>query len=270
MELQIHEVDYGGILHQVNGCWQGGQVVGLLGPNGAGKSTLLRLLAGLRSPSSGRVTLNGQDLRVYSPRQRALHIAYLPQELPKDIPYTVTDFVEMGLYARRGLWGSLSTVHHRRVPKALQSLNLGRYKDTPMASLSGGERQRAGLARCLVQGSPIFLLDEPTANLDLYHQLDILNRLRTFANDGYLVVLAIHDLEMAARYCTTLVLLAKGRVQVQGEPVNVLTEQRVAEVFGVPVRRFEDPYGDFIRFSFSQSEPNLQASTVDCRQEEWV
>lgn len=247
--LRLEQVSFRGILRDVTLGWVCGQLIGLIGPNGAGKSTLLRIAAGIAHPTSGGVYLKGKLLRDIPPRQRAKEMAYLPQQIPENVMFTVEQYVEMGRYPYRTPWGSLDRESREAVRQALNTLNLSRYRDVRLERLSGGERQRAGIARCIAQGSRIILLDEPISNLDLYYQVDILKRLQLLARQGYLIVVSIHNLELAARYCDTLVLLHNGQVYAHGSPPEVLTEQALLDVFRVPVKIYTDPHAGFLRVS---------------------
>lgn len=247
--LRLENVSYRDILHDVTLEWSRGQLIGLIGPNGTGKSTLLRLLVGLWKPTKGRVYLHGNPLNDITARQRAKEMAYLPQQMPENVRFTVEQYVEMGLYAYRTAWGNLARDRKDAVTHALHTLNLLPYRHEYLERLSGGERQRAGIARCIAQGSPIILLDEPTSNLDVYYQVDILTRLQLLADQGYLVVVAIHNLELAARHCSELVLLHEGRVYAHSSPIEVLTERALLDVFHVLAKTYPDPHGGFLRVS---------------------
>ncbi len=248
--VEIHQLSFDEILHPVSATWASGQMVGIVGPNGAGKSTLLRMVAGIWTPTTGSVNLNQVPLTHLSVKDRARNIAYLPQQISDECPYTVHDFVEMGRYAHRSAWGGLTKKGRSAVHQAIVQMGLHKYVDVPLSQLSGGERQRAAVARCLAQESPTLILDEPISNLDIYYQIDILERLKKLADSGYLVVLSIHHLEFAARYCTNVMLLHEGTVYAQGAVGDVLSETAVADVFSVQVKRFRDPYGNYLRFSY--------------------
>ena len=247
--LSLDNVSYRKVLSGLNLQWQYGQLIGLIGPNGVGKSTLLRMLAGVWRPTQGHVCLEGKPLHALTARQRAKHVAYLPQQMPETAVFTVRQYVEMGRYAYRTAWKGLGPDSREAVEKAIDALDLSSYSDVYLDHLSGGERQRAGMARCIAQGSRIILLDEPISNLDLYYQVDILHRLEELAKAGYLIVAAIHNLELAARYCTALVLLNKGRVYAHSSPEQVLTEQALRDVFQVSAKTYTDPYSGFLRLS---------------------
>lgn len=276
--LELSDVSYLDIVHGVSTRLDGGQLIGLLGPNGAGKSTLLRLATGVLTPTAGCVQIGEQDMRSFNPRDRARQIAYLPQQLPDDIPFTVREFVEMGRYAHRAVdrvpsasaWrtsavrqqqADTSSTRQRPsgravVDSALQRMSLTNWADAPMRTLSGGERQRAGIARCLAQESRVLLLDEPIASLDLYYQVDILQQLRKLAEEGYLVVVAIHHLELAIRFCSRFLLLHCGRMVRHGDVSEVMTEEALAEVFRIQARTYRDPFTGTLRLSVVDTDSN--------------
>ncbi|MCL6548573.1 MAG: ABC transporter ATP-binding protein [Alicyclobacillus sp.] len=253
VSLQLEGVGWREAVVNVTQTWESGRMIGLVGPNGAGKSTLLRLVAGVWRPTSGIVRWNGTPLHRLPPRERARRIAYLPQQVPDDTPYTVRQYVEMGRYAYGSPWTGYEGGGSGRaaVQRALERTGLQELADEPMNRLSGGQRQRAAIARCLAQGSPVLLLDEPIANLDLYYQTDILTQLQNLAQEGYLVVLAIHHLELAARYCTDVVMLQRGRIAGAGSPAAVLTPDTLLAVFGMGVRTYADPYTGALRLSLT-------------------
>ncbi|WP_258111639.1 ABC transporter ATP-binding protein [Alicyclobacillus sp. SP_1] len=249
--LLMEDISYGGVLENIRSEWMRGQMVGLVGPNGTGKSTLLRLLAGVNRPTLGRIYILGQLNSKISPKDRAKQVAYLPQQMPENASFTVEQYVEMGRFPYRTLFGGLDKEGREAVHRAMAVLNLLPFRNARLDQISGGERQRAGVARCLAQGSPIILLDEPIANLDVHYQLDILLYLQGLAQEGHLIVIAIHHLELAARYCDRLLLLQSGRVYAEGPPQEVLSECALEEVFQVKAKTYADPFGGHLRVSYS-------------------
>lgn len=249
--LLVENVSYFDILKNVTFGWQKGQMVGLVGPNGAGKSTLLRILAGVYRPTKGDIHVSHERISNMSPKERARQIAYLPQQITETASFTVEQYVEMGRFAYRTLLGDLDFESKLAVKQAMSTFHLLPLRSTRLDHLSGGERQRAGVARCLAQGSPIILLDEPIANLDVHYQLDILDHLQRLVQKGHLVVMAIHHLELAARYCDRLLLLSSGQVYAEGNPTDVLCEEALQEVFQVKARTYRDPFGGYLRISYS-------------------
>jgi cobalamin transport system ATP-binding protein len=211
-----------------------GSLTGLLGPNGCGKTTLLRLLAGILTPESGTVTLNARPLTELSRREIARHIAVVPQETHPAFDYTALEMVLMGRHPHLGLF-ELEGPHDLRVAHdALVATGTDHLADRAYMTLSGGEKQRVVIAGALAQSSDVLLLDEPTASLDLGYQLDVAALLSQLNRErGVTMLLATHDLNLAASVCDRLVLLREGRVIAQGKTAEVLTASRVREIYGV-------------------------------------
>jgi len=204
--------------------------VGLIGPNGSGKSTLLRCLAGLRRPSGGTVRYDGADIATWPVREKARHLAFAEQTVEADSDLRVEDVVMLGRTVHRAQWRAPDTADRSIVGAELERLGLVELADRPWQQLSGGERQRAHLARALAQRTRALLLDEPTNHLDIRHQLDLM---RIVATSAQTVVIALHDLTLAARYCDRLVLLHQGSVVADGKAEDVLTPALLREVFEV-------------------------------------
>ena len=214
-----------------------GELAGLVGPNGAGKSTLVRLVAGLAAPAAGTVRLAGLDPHRTSRRAVAQVAALVPQEPRVAWPFTVRETVMMGRAPRQGLLALASRFDHGAVAGALEACDLVALADRRLDALSGGERRRVFFARALAQEPRVLLLDEPTAFLDLAHQVAAMRLAVVAARAGLCVVAVLHDLNLAAASCDRLVVLSRGRVVAQGTPGEVLTAERVKEVWGVPVWR---------------------------------
>ncbi len=211
-----------------------GRCTALLGPNGAGKSTLLRTLAGIQRPMSGRVTCDGRDLALMGDTARGRRIAYLPQQVSPEIPFTVFEIVLMGRYPHRGLSLFATDQDRRVVDGVIERTGLVALKDKRCTELSGGEFSRVLVASILAQEAPVMLLDEPTASLDLSHKSSIM---RMIGEDGTRTVLvATHDLNLAAAHCSFIVALdGAGKVRT-GASDEVLTEDLVRDIFHVNVR----------------------------------
>jgi iron complex transport system ATP-binding protein len=217
-----------------------GEFVGLLGPNGAGKSTLVRLVAGLLAPASGAVRLAGLDPFTSARRTVARVCAFVPQEPRVAWPFTVREAVMMGRAPRQGLLAVASRFDRGAVDGALEACDLVHLADRRLDALSGGERRRVFFARALAQEPRVLLLDEPTAFLDLGHQVAAMHMARVAARGGLCVVAVLHDLNLAAAACDRVVVLSGGRVVAEGPPADVLTAERVREVWGIPVWRGEN------------------------------
>jgi iron complex transport system ATP-binding protein len=217
-----------------------GEFVGLLGPNGSGKSTLVRLAAGLLEPHSGEVRLAGLDPRRGPRRNVARVCALVPQEPRVAWPFTVREAVMMGRSPRQGLLALPSRFDHGAVEGALRACDLLHLADRRLDALSGGERRRVFFARALAQEPRVLLLDEPTAFLDLGHQVAAMRMAREAARGGLCVVAVLHDLNLAAAACDRVAVLSRGRISAEGPPAEVLTEERVRDVWEVPVWRGEN------------------------------
>jgi iron complex transport system ATP-binding protein len=227
-----------------------GELVGLIGPNGAGKSTLIKVIGGLWPGAEGAITLLDKPLARYSSRQIARVIAQVSQITALDFPFTVRQVVMMGRNPHLGRF-ELETERDRRAAEdALRRTQTLDLVDRLIGTLSGGERQRVLIARALTQQPRLLLLDEPTANLDLLHQMGIMDMVRGLVQeDGLGVVAAVHDLELAARFCDRLVLLHQGLVQAEGTPGEVLTPDHIRAAYGVDTRSYRDPLTGHLRLA---------------------
>ena len=199
-----------------------GNFVVLIGPNGAGKSTLLRVMAGLLPINRGMRHLDGKDYERYSRRLFSQRVTYLPQDRNLSLPYTAGEIVLFGAYARHGLWETLGESEQRRAREALKQVGAAALFDRPVTELSGGERQRVLLARSLFAGGETYLLDEPTAELDPVEEERVMHTFQGLSRKGACVVMALHDLSLAARYGNQLVLLGKTGAIAAGRPAEVL------------------------------------------------
>lgn len=212
-----------------------GETVGVIGPNGSGKSTLLRILSGVLRPWCGRVAIEGRAITSYTPRELSRRIGVVPQETHVDFPFTVTEVVLLGRTPHLGAF-SFESAHDLEVAQqAMQRTEVAHLAARRITELSGGERQRVILARALAQEPSILILDEPSAFLDIRHQVEIYDLLRDLQREGLTVVTVLHDLNLAGLYCDRLVLLADGGVACLGEPAAVLTYATLTEVYGTEV-----------------------------------
>jgi iron complex transport system ATP-binding protein len=245
--LKLHNltVGYNGrpILHELSLELQPGQMVALIGANGAGKSTLLHTMNRTLKPWSGWVELNGHNLWRLSPTETARQVALVEQAARLAWPYTVKQVLKLGRFPHQG-WFAPYTAHDLQiVDTLLQQTGLWELQDRQLNTLSGGERQLALIARSLAQQPRFLLLDEPSSNLDINHQLKLLEFVRSLVHEqGLAVVIAIHDLSLAARYCQRLVVLHDGRIHADGPIEQVLNPTLLAEVFGVEGRLYRDPF----------------------------
>jgi cobalamin transport system ATP-binding protein len=210
-----------------------GTITAVLGPNGSGKSTLLRVLAGVWSPISGMVTLDGDDLTRMSRSEIARRLSFLPQETRCDFAFTVEEIVAMGRHPHRGRFARAGQRDRDAIDEALVRCDLTHLRTRTVDRLSGGERQRVAIARCLAAQPAVLLLDEPTTHLDLEHALSVLTLCRALAATGTGIALAMHDLATVARFATDTALLCDGRIVAAGSPAEVLTPAHCRHVFAV-------------------------------------
>lgn len=220
------------LLENVSVGVEPGRVLGVAGPNGAGKTTLLNLLAGHLAPTRGAVTLGGRSLREIPRRSLAREIALIPPEVQAPFDYSVREVVEMGRYPYADAFRPLSDADREIVRAALARTGLAGFEDRIFNRISSGERQRTVIARALAQEPGVLLMDEPTVHLDLHYQIELHELLRSMAReDGRGVLLITHDLNLAARYCDTLLLMEQGRVVRQGTPEEVLDGELLSRVY---------------------------------------
>ena len=209
-----------------------GELVCVLGPNGAGKSTLLRAIAGL-VPAQGRVSLDGADLLALPPAVRAKRVAYLPQGHVAHWPIPARDAVAIGRLPHGGQPGRLGAADRAVVERALVMVDANHLADRPVTELSGGEKARIMLARALAVEAPLLLADEAVAALDPAHQLAVMSVLADLVRQGTTVLAVLHDLTLAARHASRLIVLDRGRVAADGPPGTVLDADLLAGVFGI-------------------------------------
>lgn len=219
------------VLANVSLAVEPGEFVGVVGPNGAGKTTLLRLVSGALEPDDGTITIDGTDVHDLSSRASSRLVSVVPQDTTLSFSFPVRDVVEMGRHPHRSRFSSPSPGDRAAVERALERTRTADLADRPIDEISGGQRQRVVLARAISQETPVMLLDEPTASLDVNHQVETLELVRELVDEGRTVIAAIHDLDLAARYCDRLAMLADGSVVRDGPPAEVLTGDALADSF---------------------------------------
>ena len=252
-----YRVDGARLLEGVNLRADRGEFIGLIGPNGSGKTTLLKTIAGVLRRQHGKVNLNGRDLADMSQAEIARTLAMVPQALPYTYGFTAMELVLMGRYPRMGHFEGEGPKDRKASEEAMGITDTTAFAQRTLNTLSGGERQRVILARALAQEPSILLLDEPTANLDILHQLKTLDLVRRLTNKGLTAIAAIHDLQLAGRYCDRLLLLHRGQVIAQGTPGEVLTADNIEQVFGVAAVVRPDPFTGGLSISLISPAANV-------------
>jgi iron complex transport system ATP-binding protein len=217
------------------------EVVGLVGPNGSGKSTLLRLALGLLVADRGELRVVGMPIAALSRKALARHTAFVPQDAVMEIAFTVRDVVAMGRHPHLGRFQSETPADGAAVQWALEATSTQALANRTLQELSGGERQRVILARALAQQATVLLLDEPTANLDVAHQLEMFMLVRAVVREGRCALVAIHDLALAARFCNRIIMLSEGAVVASGTPPEVITEAHLARYFRLQAKVHWEP-----------------------------
>lgn len=219
-----------------------GTISAVIGPNGCGKSTLLRALARLLPPKSGQVLLDGKQIHKMPTKEVARVLGLLPQSPQAPEGLTVADLVARGRHPHQSWYRQWSSDDERAVAESLALTGIGDLAERAVDELSGGQRQRAWLSMALAQGTDLLLLDEPTTYLDLSHQVEVLDLIGRLHDDsGRTVVMVLHDLNLAARYADRLVAMRDGAIVAEGAPGEVLTEELLADVFGLNAKVIPDP-----------------------------
>jgi len=220
-----------------------GKVVALIGPNGAGKSTLIRAASGILPIQRGKIRANGDEFTSLPPMLRAKCMAVVPQAVSLPPAYTVWETVLMGRTPYLNFLGQTSSKDDAIVRHALQRVDALDFSDRRVGELSGGEQQRVLLARALAQSTPILLLDEPTAHLDMQYQVALMQTICKLAHEDKLAVLiALHDLNLAAHYADIVALLVHGRLKAIGSPAQVLTPKLISQAYHLPVQVVPHPF----------------------------
>ncbi|OPZ79659.1 MAG: Hemin import ATP-binding protein HmuV [bacterium ADurb.Bin429] len=231
------------VLRGVSFALAPGEFLGVIGPNGSGKSTLIKALTGLLPPQGGEVLLAGMPVASYPPREVARRVAVVPQTSHPAFAFTVREVVEMGRHPYLGRFATPGSEDRQAVDEALALTDLLDLQHRPVDHLSGGEFQRVTIARALAQRPAVLLLDEPTAHLDIGHQLAIFDLLARLHVEQNLAVLCVsHDLNLAAEYCQRLLLLSIGTVYAEGAPTAVITQENLLAVYGTLVRVAANPH----------------------------
>ena len=247
LKIEYLSVSYGPrkVLQAVSMEVQAGEVLALIGPNGAGKSTLIRAASGVIAVQAGKVSANGIDLLSLPAMLRARSLAVVPQAVSLPPAFTAWETVLLGRTPYLNFLGQVSEKDEQVARQALQKVDALDLRDRRVGELSGGEQQRVLLARALAQSTPILLLDEPTVHLDLQHQVNLMETVRALAHtENLAVMVALHDLNLAARYADRVVLMVAGESIAAGTPRQVLTPENISAAYSIHVRVVPHPFSD--------------------------
>ena len=229
------------ILENVSFSVGEGEIVGLIGPNGAGKSTLLKTLRGILPMLSGSAALMGDDINTLDAKEFARRAAYLQQRVEMTFDYTARDIVLAGRYPYLSWWSQERENDLAIAEACMAYTGVSELADNPLHAMSGGQRQRVLLAKVLAQQTPVLFLDEPATGLDIIYQEEIFRFCRELSAAGKTVLLVAHELSLAARFCSRLLLIGRGTLLADGVPKDVLTDGLLSQAYGTPVRVVENP-----------------------------
>ncbi|NIC06722.1 ATP-binding cassette domain-containing protein [Billgrantia bachuensis] len=239
------EIDGKLLLKPVEHCFVESKVYGLIGHNGSGKSTLVKLLAQQQPVSQGEIRLDERLLSDWGQREFARRVAYLPQHLPSAENLTGRELIAFGRYPWHGLLGRHTAADKAAIERAIELSHTEAFADRLVDTLSGGERQRVWLAMLLAQESRFLLLDEPLAALDIAHQMEVLALIRKLCDELKLcVIIVLHDINMASRYCDELLALHSGRLLAHGSPDEMMTDATLEAIYGLPMQVMPHPSGE--------------------------
>jgi len=249
--------DHRVILRDVNMKARPGQMLGLVGPNGSGKSTLIKGMTRVIDLFSGHILIDGRDIRTLKRDELARLVATVPQGPALPQAFTAFEVVLMGRTPHLGLLRYEGATDFAIAWQAMEATNTQPFAERRVSELSGGERQRLIIARALAQQPKAMLLDEPTANLDINHQVEILNLVKSLCREQSLtVIIALHDLNLAAQYCDWLVMLNGGRVYAEGTPTEILTAPNIKKVYGAEVCVYPHPTNNLPTTLITACPPN--------------
>lgn len=239
LHIKLGEQD---IITGINLSLASGNFFGIIGPNGAGKTTLLKSITGDLALDQGAVYINGRSLKELKSREHAREVAYVAQNTPEDLEFNVLDYVLLGRYPYLGLLENEGAEDLAFAKEAMERTNTWSLREKRINQISGGERQRVIMARAMTQCTPIILLDEPISQLDLYHQLELMDTLQEMVEeDGKTVVAVLHDLNIASQYCDYLVLLNGGRIVGQGTPGEVICPEVISSLYNLQIQIAQNP-----------------------------
>ena len=234
-------IDQKSIIQGLSGLIKSGTFLGLIAPNGSGKTTLLKTIATILPLQAGEILIAGKNIYAYPPKKRAQLMSYVPQETNVSFDFQAKEVVMMGRHVHQSFFGGETELDRKKVEWALDRTETTHLANHSILSLSSGQRQLMMIAKALAQDTPIMLLDEPISALDVHYQLHILSLLKELCEQGQTMIVVLHDLNLAARFCHRLLLLNNGAIKKHGIPEEVLTEHVLKEVYHVQADIRKDP-----------------------------
>jgi iron complex transport system ATP-binding protein len=243
-----YSIDDKEILKGISARFEPFRIHGIVGPNGSGKSTLLKNICRIWVPKEGRILINGRDTMAFSRKELSRAVTLVPQNTNVGFPVSVYDIVSMGRNPHLGRFQPLKKKDRDIIDWALKETHSEGLKDRIVNELSGGECQLAVVARALATEAPLILLDEPTSDLDIKHALAIMDLLEDLKEKGKTIIVSVHDLNLARRYCDTLTIVCQGGLFFTGSPDEALSRENIKEVFDVDVTEIRDDGNSFLYF----------------------
>lgn len=236
------------ILNDINFSVRDGEIVGIIGPNGAGKTTFLKSINGIIEEIKGEILFNGKNIKEYDKKNLARHISFMNQNTNVGFDFSCLDIVVLGRYPYLKRFQEYSDEDRKKAKKYMKKTNTLKFQDRMITELSGGERQRVLFAKTLTQESELILLDEPTASLDMKYEEEIFSIISQMREERKSVIAIIHNLRVAMKYCTRLILLNDGKIIGDGTPQEIVTEKNLRDIYGVEAKIYRNTFNNELDF----------------------
>lgn len=243
-----YKIENKNILENINFKIEEGEIIGIIGANGSGKTSLLKCLNGINEINTGEIYLNNKNIKDYSSKELARNISFMNQNTNIDFDFPCIDIVVLGRYPYLKRFQEYSDEDVKKAEFYMKKTNTLEFKNRIITELSGGEKQRVLFAKTLTQESNLILLDEPTASLDMKYEEEIFSLISELKSQNKSVVVVIHNLRLALKYCTRLILLFKGNIIADDIPKNVITEENLKNIFGVNTKVYKNKYNNELDF----------------------
>ncbi|MCR4443181.1 MAG: ABC transporter ATP-binding protein [Peptococcaceae bacterium] len=264
--LELHNLSAGYqgtiVLKDISFAVESPEFVGIIGANGCGKTTLLKSISGYLKPRRGFVAIENKDIRQMSIRERAMTLGYVPQDIPYDFAFKCRDLVMMGRMPYLKRFQKESVIDRETVRESMEMTHTWHLRDRAATELSGGERQRVYIARALAQKPRVLLLDEPVSHLDLRFQVEILNLLTELSARGILVLVVLHDINLASQFCDEIIIMHEGAVLSRGKPAEVINNQNIESAFSINVQILDNPLVNTPYIVPSAAKKNIKLKVV--------